>query len=168
MSAPDDVARAIGLVIAAFGPLLVAGLLVPFRDDLASANVVLVFVLVVVFGAAVGTRWSGALSAVIAAMSYDFFFTRPYQSLKIDNANDVDFDSRVDPGRMPVGMLVPTVGLVLVGLSLTVFAGPFIGISDRAADDLRDRNVYISAVLGTVDDPVTYADGRDTPEEGGR
>jgi hypothetical protein len=87
---PDDISRAFGLAIAAFGPILVAGLLVPFRDDLASANVVLVFVLVVVFGAAVGTRWSGALSAVVAAMSYDFFFTRPYQSLKIDNANDVE------------------------------------------------------------------------------
>ena len=77
-------------MIAAFGPLLVAGLLVPFRDDLASANVVLVYVLVVVFGAAVGTRWSGALTAVVAAMSYDFFFTTPYQSLKINNANDVE------------------------------------------------------------------------------
>jgi hypothetical protein len=88
--APDDLARAIGLTIAAFGPLLVAGILVPFRDDLASANVVLVFVLVVVFGAAVGTRWSGALTAVVSAMSYDFFFTKPYQSLKIDNANDVE------------------------------------------------------------------------------
>lgn len=82
--------RAIGLAIAAFGPLLVAGVLVPFRGDLASANVVLVYVLVVVFGAAVGTRWSGALTAVVAAMSYDFFFTKPYQSLKIDNANDVE------------------------------------------------------------------------------
>jgi hypothetical protein len=82
--------RAFGLAIAAFGPLLVAGLLVPFRDDLASANVVLVYVLVVVLGAAVGTRWSGALTAVVAAMSYDFFFTRPYQSLKIDNANDFE------------------------------------------------------------------------------
>src|SRR3954471_13150085 len=88
--APDDMSRAFGLAIAAFGPLLVSGLLVPFRDDLASANVVLVFVLVVVFGAAVGTRWSGALGAVVAAMSYDFFFTRPYQSLKIDNANDLE------------------------------------------------------------------------------
>src|SRR4051794_25787773 len=88
--APDDMSRAFGLVIAAFAPLLVAGLLVPFRDDLASANVVLVYVLVVVFGAAVGTRWSGALTAVVAAMSYDFFFTKPYQSLKIDNANDVE------------------------------------------------------------------------------
>jgi len=81
--------RAVGLAIAAFGPLLVAGVLVPFRDDLASANVVLVFVLVVVFGAAAGTRFSGALSAVVAAMSYDFFFTKPYQSLKIENANDL-------------------------------------------------------------------------------
>jgi len=77
-------------MIAAFGPLLVAGLLVPFRDDLASANVVLVYVLVVVFGAAVVTRWSGALGAVVAAMSYDFFFTKPYQSLKIDNAADFE------------------------------------------------------------------------------
>src|SRR5207248_4744242 len=84
--APNDLARAAGLVIAAFGPLAVSGLLVPFRDDLASANVVLVFVLVVVLGAAVGTRWSGALAAVVAAMSYDFFFTRPYQSLKIESA----------------------------------------------------------------------------------
>ena len=82
--------RAFGLAIAAFGPLLVAAVLVPFRDDLASANVVLVYVLVVVFGAAVGTRWSGALTAVVAAMSYDFFFTKPYQSLKIDNANDFE------------------------------------------------------------------------------
>jgi hypothetical protein len=87
---PNDLARAVGLTIAAFGPLFVAGLLVPFRADLASANVVLVYVLVVVFGAAVGTRWSGALTAVVAAMSYDFFFTKPYQSLKIDNANDVE------------------------------------------------------------------------------
>lgn len=88
--APNDLARAAGLAIAAFGPLVVAGLLVPFRNDVASANVVLVYVLVVVFGAAVGTRWSGALTAVVAAMSYDFFFTKPYQSLKIANANDLE------------------------------------------------------------------------------
>ena len=86
---PDDAARAFGLAVAAFGPLLIAGVLVPFRDDLASANIVLVFVLAVVSGAAIGTRWSGALTAVVAAMSFDFFFTRPYQSLKIDDADDI-------------------------------------------------------------------------------
>lgn len=87
---PSDAARAVGLAVAAFGPILVAGALVPFRDDLASANVVLVFVLVVVAGAAVGTRASGALTAVIAAISYDFFFTYPYQSLKINDADDLE------------------------------------------------------------------------------
>jgi len=30
---PDDAARAVGLAVAAFGPLLVAGILVPFRMD---------------------------------------------------------------------------------------------------------------------------------------
>jgi hypothetical protein len=98
-------ARAFGLAIAAFGPLLVAGLLVPFRNDLAGANVVLVYVLVVVCGAAVGTRWSGALTAVVAAMSYDFFFTRPFQSLKIDDANDLG-----------TTLLLLTIGLVVAEL----------------------------------------------------
>jgi hypothetical protein len=86
---PDDASRAIGLAIAAFGPLLVAGILVSFRDDLAAANVVLIFVVVIVLAATVGTRVSGAIAALISAMSFDFFFTHPYQSLKIDSSDDV-------------------------------------------------------------------------------
>jgi Domain of unknown function (DUF4118) len=86
---PGDANRAIGLAVAAFGPLLVAGILVPFRDDLAAANVVLVFVVVIVLAATVGTRVSGAVAAIVSAMSFDFFFTHPYQSLKIDSSDDV-------------------------------------------------------------------------------
>jgi hypothetical protein len=122
-AAPDDAARAVGLAVAAFGPLLVAGVLVPFRDDLASANIVLVFVLVVVLGASIGTRWSGAISAVIAAMSYDFFFTRPYQSLKIDSSDDIQ----------------TTVLLLLIGLivaELVTFTR-----RHRAASDLRGDEI---------------------------
>jgi hypothetical protein len=44
---------------------------------------------VVVCGAAIGTRSSGAFTAIVAAMSFDFFFTRPYQSLKIDDSDDI-------------------------------------------------------------------------------
>jgi hypothetical protein len=88
-STPGDADRAIGLAVAAVGPLLVAGILVSFRNDLAAANIVLVFVLVIVFAATVGTRVSGAIAAVVSAMSFDFFFTRPYQSLKIDSSDDV-------------------------------------------------------------------------------
>ena len=63
---------------------------------------------------------------------------------------DIAFGDRADVGRMPPAMLVPTVGLALVGLGLTVFAGPLIDISDRAAENLRDRSVYVEAVLGGV------------------
>jgi multicomponent Na+:H+ antiporter subunit D len=75
-------------------------------------------------------------------------------SALIDDSSDIEFATRENVGRMPVAMLVPTIALVGVGLALTVFAGRFIGISDRAADDLRDRSVYITAVLGSTVDPV--------------
>jgi multicomponent Na+:H+ antiporter subunit D len=49
--------------------------------------------------------------------------------------------------RTPVGMLVPTAALVLVGVGITFVAGPLFGISDRAAQDLLDRTPYTSTVL---------------------
>ncbi|SHZ43310.1 Putative cation antiporter NADH dehydrogenase subunit [Mycobacteroides abscessus subsp. bolletii] len=66
----------------------------------------------------------------------------------LDDAEDVAFVDRADVGRIPAGMLVPTLGLIAVGVALTIFAGPIIAISDRAAAEVRDRTVYISAVLG--------------------
>ncbi len=45
-------------------------------------------------------------------------------------------------------MLLPTGALIAVGVCLTVFAGPIIGYSDRAADQVLDRNQYISSVVG--------------------
>jgi multicomponent Na+:H+ antiporter subunit D len=65
-----------------------------------------------------------------------------------ESGMEVAFSDRADVGRMPPAMLVPTIGLVVVGLALTVFAGPLVDISDRAAENLRDRSVYIEAVLG--------------------
>jgi multicomponent Na+:H+ antiporter subunit D len=51
---------------------------------------------------------------------------------------------------MPVGMLVPTGALIAVGLTLTLFAGPIVSYTDRAAAEVLDRGQYISAVLGEV------------------
>ena len=65
----------------------------------------------------------------------------------IDDDDDIAFADRSDVGRMPVGMLLPTGALIAVGLALTVFAGPIYGYSERAADEILDRNQYISAVL---------------------
>jgi multicomponent Na+:H+ antiporter subunit D len=66
----------------------------------------------------------------------------------LEDAGDIEFADRDDVGRMPAGMLVPTLGLIGVGLALTVAAGPIFAYSDRAAAEVRDRGEYISAVLG--------------------
>jgi hypothetical protein len=87
---PDDRLVAAGLAVAALGPIVVASLLVLVRGHIESANAALVFVVVVVLAAAVGGRWTGANAAVVSAMSYDFFLTRPYGSLKIDRLADVE------------------------------------------------------------------------------
>ena len=54
------------------------------------ANVALVFVVLVVLAAAFGGRWVGATAAIVSTLSFDFFFTRPYQSLSISKGDDVE------------------------------------------------------------------------------
>jgi hypothetical protein len=92
------------MVGAGFAGLVVgvAALLVPFRSELGAANTALILVLVVVAAAAIGGRLAGAVTAVAAAISFNFFHTKPYLTVRIDDARD---------------ML--TVGLILaVGLSV--------------------------------------------------
>jgi Domain of unknown function (DUF4118) len=79
-----------GYVIGGLGPIAVAAALVPLREEIDNTNLALALVVVVVLAAAAGGRGAGALGAVIAAVSYDFFLTRPYLSLTIDSADDVE------------------------------------------------------------------------------
>jgi hypothetical protein len=79
---------AAGVAVAALGPIVVASLLVLVRDETASANTALVLVIVVVVAAALGGRWTGVTAAVVSAICFDFFLTRPYGSLTIDEADD--------------------------------------------------------------------------------
>jgi multicomponent Na+:H+ antiporter subunit D len=75
----------------------------------------------------------------------------PAPSALLDHASDdVVFDDRDDVGRMPIGMVVPTVALLGVGLALTLFAGPIFGYAERAAHQVLDRGEYIAAVLAPV------------------
>ena len=68
----------------------------------------------------------------------------------LDDPDDSDdraaLIDRRDVGRMPVGMLVPTMALIAAGLTLTVMAGPIFSYADRAAAEVLDRHQYISAV----------------------
>jgi multicomponent Na+:H+ antiporter subunit D len=56
--------------------------------------------------------------------------------------------AHVLPARLPRGMLAATVGIVLAGVMLTVAGGPIYGFLDRAASDIVNPDVYVSAVLG--------------------
>jgi hypothetical protein len=75
---------------AVLAPLAVSGILVAFRGELFSTNAALVLVLSVLAAAIVGGRWGGAVSAVVAALCFDFFFTHPYYSFTINRRDDVE------------------------------------------------------------------------------
>lgn len=80
----------ISVSLAGLLPIVVAGLLVPLRDDLVSTNLALLLVVTVVAGAAIGGRAGGAVAAVTAAVSFDFFLTQPYLSLHIESADEIE------------------------------------------------------------------------------
>jgi hypothetical protein len=83
--------RTIGVwVLAVGGPLIVSGVLINFRDEFPATNVALVLVLVVFAAGTVGGRRGGLVSAVVAALCFDFFFTRPYYSFRIDSRDDIE------------------------------------------------------------------------------
>lgn len=86
----DRLRREVGMVLGGVAPIAVAGALVGVRGTVQSTNVALVLVLVVVLAAGVGGRAAGVLAAVISALSFDFFHTRPYLRLTIDSADDVE------------------------------------------------------------------------------
>ena len=86
----DDARRDIGLVLGGLGPIAVASALVAVRGTVHNANVALVLVVVVVLAAAVGGRRAGILAASTAALSFNFFHTRPYLGLRIHSAADVE------------------------------------------------------------------------------
>ena len=79
-----------GIAVGGLAPIFAAAILVPLRGRIASVNVILALTVVVVVAGALGGRGAGALSALTAALSYDFFHTRPFLSLLIHDADDVE------------------------------------------------------------------------------
>ena len=67
---------------------------------------------------------------------------------EVNEKSSGKFSGRDAVALLPRTMVYPTVGLVALGVSLTVLAGPLFSLSDDAAQDLLDRTPYIEAVLG--------------------
>ena len=69
--------------------LLVGVALRPLRVSAGLENVVVVYVIVVALAAAVGGRMAGLATSLSAALAYTWFFTTPYETLRIDSAEQV-------------------------------------------------------------------------------
>ena len=80
----------LSLVAGVGAPLVLALALALFRQDLLNTDVALCLVLVVVAVSAFGRRSSGMVAALSAAVWFDFFFTRPYESFTINDSADVE------------------------------------------------------------------------------
>ena len=86
---PGDGHVPVGAALGALGALVIAGVLVPFRDHLPNADMALALVVPVLLAAIVGGRIAGAATAVVSALTFDFVFTQPYLSLRIASKDDV-------------------------------------------------------------------------------
>ena len=76
--------------VVGFAASVVAGVaLRPMRVSAGLENVVVVYVIIVALTAAVGGRAAGLASSLSAALAYNYFFTTPYETLRIDSAEQV-------------------------------------------------------------------------------
>jgi hypothetical protein len=133
--------------VASLCALAVAGLLVPVRDDINNANVALVLMAVVIVAGALGGRVAGLIVAAVAGLSFNFFHTQPYSSLKIASANDI------------VSLALLVVGGLLVGELAARRAGT---VDDRRRfeADLLCLERFALVVGADVPLPQVWADAR--------
>ncbi len=82
----EDVVWGAGAFLAS---LVVGVALVPFRGSIGLENVAIVYLTVVALASAVGGRAAELVAALSAALSYNWFFTTPYYTLRIDSVSQV-------------------------------------------------------------------------------
>src|ERR1700722_8212363 len=77
------------MLAAIVAPIAVAAALIPWRTQLDSGDTALFLVVVIVAVASTGRRLAAATAALVSALSFDFFLTRPYQSFRIAGHTDL-------------------------------------------------------------------------------
>lgn len=82
----ESIGAAAGFAALAIG---LAGALVPVREQLGSANAALLLVSVAIVAGAVGGRVAGLTTALTASLSFNFFHTQPYLTLRIHSGRDI-------------------------------------------------------------------------------
>ena len=104
----DRTGLLIGSAVGVPAAILVGALVGIPRSLINSTNAALILMIVVVAVAAIGGRAAGILTALAAVMSFDFFDTKPYLSLKIDSRNDVETVIELLVAAVLVGTIAST------------------------------------------------------------
>lgn len=87
MNRADD-AR-VWMVTGALGSMALAVALIPLRSLVAASNLAFVFMAFTIVVAELGGRGPALVTALVSAMSLNFFLTEPYLTLAIDKTDDV-------------------------------------------------------------------------------
>ena len=87
MNRADDIR--VWMVIGALGSMALAIALIPLRTVVAASNLAFVFMAFTIIVAELGGRGPALVTALVAAMSLNFFLTEPYLSLAITKGDDV-------------------------------------------------------------------------------
>jgi hypothetical protein len=87
---PEGAQSVVAWLSALVLPLGVAAAFIPLRDHVAPADIALLLAVVILVAATLGGRTVGAVAAVEAAFAFDLFYTRPYYSLRINRAEDIE------------------------------------------------------------------------------
>jgi len=136
-SEDDDLGGPLGALLGSILCFVSAGLLSQDRDAVGQAVVVLVLVLWLVVAAAIGGRFAALITAATAALSFNYFHTTPYLTLRIESGRDI----------------AATLLLFLVG----VVAGEMTVARERRAYEAAEARSLLSGLLATS---ACVAEGR--------
>ncbi|HEY7653603.1 MAG TPA: DUF4118 domain-containing protein [Methylomirabilota bacterium] len=87
MNRADDVR--VWMVTGALGSLVLGIVLIPLRSVVAAANLAFVFMAFTIIVAELGGRGPALVTALVSAMSLNFFLTEPYLTLAITKSDDI-------------------------------------------------------------------------------
>ena len=85
----DDSERLFYMGAGPLAAILLGAALVPLRDFTPASNFTFAFLVLTIVAAELGGRGPGIATALVSALSLDFFLTRPYMKLSIEGKDDI-------------------------------------------------------------------------------
>jgi hypothetical protein len=143
---PEDGSEYMALAVGVLGSILLSVAMIPLRDHLDNDVMALALVIPVLLAAVLGGRWPGVVSALAAAICFDFFFTRPYQSLRIASSNDIS-----------TWVVLMVVALIAAEVGIRARRGGRAAREARSDLDRLCRVIEIAARRGDIEDVISSA-----------